>query len=125
MGPVAAETLLSYLKSEAGKFVLNRLQELSINPSSNNYAPAGSELTEESANSPIQGKTFVITGTLSQSRDYFKDLIEQKGGKVSGSISKKTDFLLAGEKAGSKLTKAEALGVEVLSEDKLQELLAS
>ena len=125
LGPVAAETLLSYLKSEAGKFVLNRLQELSINPSSNNYAPAGPELTEESANSPIQGKTFVITGTLSQSRDYFKDLIEQKGGKVSGSISKKTDFLLAGEKAGSKLTKAEALGVEVLSEDKLQELLAS
>jgi len=59
----------------------------------------------------------VITGTLSESRDHFKQLIEQKGGKVSGSISKKTDYLLAGEKAGSKLAKAETLGVQILNED--------
>ena len=123
LGPVAAKSLLNYLKSEAGQYVLSRLQELQINPQSGNYAPAGPELGEETANSPLQGKTFVITGTLSQSRDYFKELIEQKGGKVSGSVSKKTDFLLAGEKAGSKLTKAESLGVKILSEETLQERL--
>jgi len=69
------------------------------------------------------GKTFVITGTLSQSRDHFKELIEKSGGKASGSISKKTDYLLAGEKAGSKLTKAETLGVTVLNEEAFEKLL--
>ena len=123
LGPVAAQSLLSYLKSEAGQFVLQRLQELEINPQSSNYAPTGPESLPSAVDSPIVGKTFVITGTLSQSRDHFKDLIEAQGGKVSGSISKKTDFLLAGEKAGSKLTKAESLGVAILSEEKLQELL--
>lgn len=124
LGPVAAQTLLSYLNSEAGQFVLQRMAELEINPKSNNYAPAGPELLESAANSPILGKTFVITGTLSQSRDYFKDQIEQLGGKISSSISKKTDYLLAGEKAGSKLVKAESLGVEVLNEEKFQTLIS-
>jgi DNA ligase (NAD+) len=62
------------------------------------------------------GKTFVITGTLSQDRDHFKTIIENNGGKVSGSVSKKTDYVLAGESAGSKLDKAKELGVTVLDE---------
>ena len=103
--------------------MLQRLRELEINPQSSNYAPSGPELLATAVDSPILGKTFVITGTLSESRDHFKDLIEARGGKVSGSISKKTDFLLAGEKAGSKLTKAESLGVTILTEEKLQQLL--
>ena len=72
----------------------------------------------------MQGKTLVLTGTLpSLSRSEAKALIEAAGGKVSGSVSKKTDYLVAGEAAGSKLTKAESLGVTVLSEDDLTAML--
>ncbi len=68
--------------------------------------------------------TFVITGTLSAiSRDEAKLLLQQAGAKVTGSVSAKTDYLLAGENAGSKLTRAEKLGVEIISEDALAKLL--
>lgn len=81
------------------------------------HAPAGAN--DESG--PLAGKTFVITGTLpSMSRDEAKTYIEAHGGKVSGSVSKKTSYLVAGEAAGSKLDKANALGVPVLSEDDLK-----
>lgn len=81
------------------------------------HAPAGAN--DESA--PLAGKTFVITGTLpSMSRDEAKTYIEAHGGKVSGSVSKKTSYLVAGEAAGSKLDKANALGVPVLSENDLK-----
>lgn len=78
---------------------------------------------EVSLGNQFEGKKFVITGTLSEARGYFKDLVEAHGGKVSGSVSKSTDFLLAGEKAGSKLDKAESLGVTILSEDAFNEML--
>ena len=65
----------------------------------------------------------MITGTLSQDRDHFKTMIEQNGGKVSGSVSKKTDYLLAGEAAGSKLDKAKELGVPILNEAAFEALL--
>ena len=72
----------------------------------------------------LQGKTLVLTGTLPNlSRSEAKALIEAAGGKVSGSVSKKTDYLVAGEAAGSKLTTAESLGVTVLSEADLTALL--
>src|SRR3954463_13413431 len=71
----------------------------------------------------LAGKTFVITGTLSQPRDHFKQLIENAGGKVSGSVSKKTDYVLAGEEAGSKLDKAKELDVKVIGEKELAGLL--
>ncbi len=75
-------------------------------------------------NSPVAGKTFVLTGTLpTLKRDQAAALIEAAGGKVSGSVSKKTDFVVAGEAAGSKLEKAQALGVAVLSEDELLGML--
>ena len=75
-------------------------------------------------NSPIAGKTFVLTGTLpTLKRDQAAALIEVAGGKVSGSVSKKTDFVVAGEAAGSKLEKAQALGVAVLSEEELLGML--
>lgn len=81
------------------------------------HTPAGAN--DESA--PLAGKTFVITGTLpSMSRDEAKTYIEAHGGKVSGSVSKKTSYLVAGEAAGSKLDKANALGVPVLSENDLK-----
>jgi len=93
---------------------LEKLAALDINPQSDNYDPEKSAAS--SSNSAIAGKTFVITGTLNKPRPEFKKLIEAAGGKVSGSISAKTDYLLAGEKAGSKLTKAESLGVTILDE---------
>ena len=77
-----------------------------------------------SENSPIAGKTFVLTGTLpTLKRDQAAALIEAAGGKVSGSVSKKTDFVVAGEAAGSKLEKAQALGVAVLNEEELLGML--
>ena len=72
----------------------------------------------------LHGKVFVLTGTLdSLTRDEAKELIENAGGKVSSSISKKTDFLLSGEKAGSKLKKAQELGVKIINENELKLLL--
>jgi DNA ligase (NAD+) len=75
------------------------------------------------SNTSLEGVTFVITGTLSQSRGHFSDLIKSLGGKVSGSVSKNTNYLLAGDKAGSKLAKAENLGVKVLTEDEFHAMI--
>ena len=72
----------------------------------------------------LEGKKFVITGTLSESRNYFKDLIEKHKGKVSGSVSKSTDYLLAGENAGSKAEKAEKLGIPILSEEEFMAMIS-
>ena len=72
----------------------------------------------------LAGKTFVLTGTLaSMSRDQAKEAIEARSGKVSSSVSKKTDFVVAGEEAGSKLDKAQALGVKVIDEQEFSKLL--
>ena len=72
----------------------------------------------------LSGKTFDITGTLpSMQREEAAELITANGGKVTGSVSKKTDYLLAGENAGSKLDKANALGITVISEDELKDMI--
>ena len=74
--------------------------------------------------SVLSGKTVVVTGTLpTLGRREAQELIERYGGKVSGSVSKKTDYVLAGENAGSKLAKAQELGIPVLSEEELREML--
>jgi DNA ligase (NAD+) len=70
----------------------------------------------------MKGTTWVITGTLSQSRDEIAELIIAHGGKVSGSVSKKTSFVLAGEDAGSKLEKAKKLGIRVVDEAELRKM---
>ena len=77
----------------------------------------------ETKQSAISGKTFVITGTLSKSRDEFKRVLEANGAKVSGSVSKKTDFVLYGDEAGSKLDKARELGVKAITEDELRRMI--
>ncbi len=77
----------------------------------------------ESASTQLAGLTFVLTGSLSQPREVFEEMIRAAGGKTSGSVSKKTSYLVAGEEAGSKLTKAESLGVKVLDETGLLKLL--
>ena len=122
VGPAVAETITTFFKSEAGQHVIARLAELGIDPVSDNYLPIAAEADLSAL--PLAGKTFVITGTLSMDRDAMKELIESKGGKVSGSVSAKTSYVLAGEGGGSKRDKAEKLGVPILDETGLQQLLA-
>ena len=119
VGPAVAESILSFFNSKAGWKTIMRFGELTLNPTSDNYAP----IPAEAPKLLFTGKTFVITGTLSQDRDHFKTLIEKNGGKVSGSVSKNTDYLLAGESAGSKFDKATQLGVRILDEQAFSELL--
>ena len=119
VGPAVAESILTFFRSEAGQHALRRFAELGINPASSNFAPKPAETPRLA----FTGKTFVITGTLSQDRDHYKNLIEQNGGKVSGSVSKNTDYVLAGESAGSKLDKAKQLGVSILDEEAFGALL--
>ncbi len=111
---VAAKTL-DYFEGDTGRKLLARLEELAIDPQSDNYAPVPAEAAEGKT-LPLAGKTLVITGTLSSPRDAVKGKILSLGGKVSGSISKNTDYLLAGEGGGSKRDKAESLEVSIISE---------
>ncbi|HBE22290.1 MAG TPA: DNA ligase (NAD(+)) LigA, partial [Verrucomicrobiales bacterium] len=97
-------------------------KEHGIDPQSENYLPRLEDVDLSSL--PLAGKTFVITGTLSAPRDDYKKIIESKGGKVSGSISASTHYLLSGEGGGSKRDKAIALGVTVLDEASLQAMIA-
>ena len=123
VGPAVAETITAFFKSEAGSHVLARMEELGIDPVSDNYLPITAEADLSAL--PLAGKTFVITGTLSMDRDAMKEFIESKGGKVSGSVSAKTSYVLAGEGGGSKRDKAEKLGVPILDEAALQSLIGS
>lgn len=120
LGAVAAKNLMDFFNSSAGDDFLKHLDSFEINPRSDNFNPIPSENNQTL---PLSGKTFVITGTLSMDRDKVKALIESRGGKVSGSVSSKTSFLLAGEGAGSKKVDAEKLGITVIDENRLRGLL--
>jgi DNA ligase (NAD+) len=111
VGPVVAESVLKFFASAAGKHVLQRLETLGIHPKGQKAAP------KDQGNLPFSGKTFVLTGTLpTMSRDEASAKIESLGGKVTGSVSKNTDYVLAGSEAGSKLEKAQQLGVRIIDE---------
>ena len=113
VGAVAAASVLDFFASSYGRKTLKRLKELGIHPVSETARKAASP----SQAGPLAGKTVVVTGTLaSMSRDEAFAKIRVAGGSVSNSISSKTDFLVAGESAGSKLDKARKLGVKVISE---------
>jgi DNA ligase (NAD+) len=108
IGKIVAQSVRDYFDLPATTVRLQRLKD---------YGLTLAAEARETFDSPFTGKTCVITGTLQDmSRDQAKDLLERAGARVSGSVSKKTDFLIAGEAAGSKLTKAESLGVTVLDE---------
>ena len=108
-GPERAESIYEFFHNPDGEKLVQELRDLGVKLTEEPKAkPAGADLT---------GKTFVVTGTLTKyARDEIEGLIKQLGGKASGSVSKKTDYLVAGESAGSKLDKARELGVKVLSE---------
>jgi DNA ligase (NAD+) len=118
VGPVVARRVSSFFEEEHNLEVIARLQHLGVHWTD-------SEPMQVAEDGPLSGKTFVITGTLpTMTRDEAKSLIQKEGGKVTGSVSSKTDFLVAGEKAGSKLAKAQQLGVTVLDEVELRKLMA-
>ncbi len=114
LGGIAAKNLLDFFNSDAGREFLHHLDEYGINPTSDNFCPIPSSVA--TLERPLSGITFVITGTLSIGRDEIKSQIESKGGKVSGSISEKTNYLLAGAGGGSKMTNAVKLGIPVIDE---------
>lgn len=114
VGGVIAQNIVTYFALPHSRHLVERFQEAGVNPVS---------VPVEKGES-LKGLTFVITGTLpTMKREEAKALIERNGGKATGSVSKKTNYLLAGEDAGSKLTKAQTLGVPVLSEEEFLKLL--
>jgi DNA ligase (NAD+) len=111
VGPVVAKSVLDFFASSAGKKMLQRMKQLGIRPKSEKVS------AKKMAELPLAGKTFVLTGTLpSMTREEASAKIEALGGHVSGSVSKRTDYVLAGSEAGSKLEKAKELGVRVIDE---------
>jgi len=121
IGPTVAAALGRWFADEATRDVLRELVEVGVVPERPAVRPAGEPTTA----GPLDGKTLVVTGTLEGfSRQEAEEAIRAAGGKVSGSISKKTDYLVAGESAGSKLTKAQELGVPVLDEPTFRRVLA-
>ena len=116
IGEISAEAIQAYFADAENKAMLEALRQAGVN-----MELAVLPMLEQS----LAGKTFVVTGTLpTLGRTEAAELIQSHGGRVSGSVSKKTDYVLAGEAAGSKLTKAEQLGIPVLSEAELQAMLA-
>lgn len=118
IGPIIAASVHSFFASPTGRRIVEEFRELGLN--------MGEPVPEEDRSNVgvLDGRTLVVTGTLERfTRTEIKELIQQHGGRASSSVSKKTDFLVAGEAAGSKLDKARELGVKVISEDDLFEML--
>ena len=115
IGDISAMAIINYFKNPDNQAVVQRLKEYGVNMNI---------IEAQDGDERFDGKTFVVTGTLpTLSRKAASELIEKHGGKVSGSVSKKTDYLLAGENAGSILTKAQNLGINVISEETLLEMV--
>ena len=113
-GAVMAHSVVSFFALEPSRALVARLEQAGVNMQSKTMRQ----------DDRFMGKTFVLTGTLpTLTRGEASALIEQYGGKTSGSVSKKTDYVLAGEEAGSKLTKAQQLGVTILTEEQFREML--
>lgn len=119
VGPIVASRIRAFFQEKHNLEVVTRLQDSGV------YWPE-SDPVVLSEDGPLAGKTFVITGTLvDMTRDQAKKFIQSAGGRVTGSISRKTDYLIAGEKAGSKLTKARKLDVSIIDTDELLSLIAN
>ncbi len=116
IGPTIAESVVRFFASEEGKELVRRLQERGIDPRETPEKPAGP--------APLSGLSFVITGTLSRPREQVAALLEAAGAQVSDSVSRKTSYLIVGQNPGSKLNKAQSLGVPVLDEEQLRRLLS-
>ncbi len=117
IGPVVAQSILHFLSDPLNRELIAQLRAAGVH---------WDETEPEHGPQHLVGKTFVLTGTLpTLKRDDAQAMIEAAGGKVSGSVSKKTSYVVAGEEAGSKLAKAEELGIPILDEEGLKQLLES
>lgn len=115
IGEISANSIYEFFRQDQTVDLINRLKEAKVNMEA---------LESEDIDNRFEGKTFVLTGTLEKfTRKEASDLIEKHGGKTSGSVSKKTDYVLAGEDAGSKLTKAQSLGVEIITEEQFEKMM--
>ena len=115
-GQIAAKDVAEFFSSEKNRRMIERLGELGVNMKSLD--------TIEKKDERFSGMTFVLTGTLpSMTRDQASEIIQSYGGKVSGSVSKKTAYVLAGVEAGSKLTKAQSLGINIISQQEFEEMI--
>jgi DNA ligase (NAD+) len=118
VGPVVAQSVLDFFASPPGKKVLRQMKELDIQPKSENVSP------KKAVELPLADKTFVLTGTLpSMTREEATKKIEALGGHVTGSVSKKTDYVLAGAEPGSKFDKAKELGAKIIDEAAFRKML--
>ena len=114
IGPITAQFILDWLGSAQSQHLIGRLKAAGVNM----------EYLEKQVNSNFEGMTFVLTGTLQKfTRQEAGKLVEERGGKAVSSVSKKTTYVVAGENAGSKLTKAQELGIPVLTENEFLEML--
>jgi len=119
VGPVVAKNVLEFFESEPGRKILRRMKQLYISPKSEKIS------AKKAAKLPLADKAFVLTGALpSMTREEATAKIEALGGHVSGSVSKKTDYVLAGAEPGSKFEKAKQLGIRILTEAEFRKLLA-
>ena len=118
VGPVVAQSVLDFFASAAGKKIQRRMKELGIEPKSEKVS------AKRAAELPLAGKTFVLTGTLpSMTREEATEKIEALGGHVTSSVSKKTDYVLAGAEPGSKFDNAKDLGIKIIEEAELRKML--
>jgi len=116
IGPIIAHSVYRFLHSDYGKRTIKDLSEAGVQMQFTTPAAKGRR--------PLEGKTLVVTGTLERhTRDEIEELITRYGGRAASSVSRNTDYLVAGEKAGSKLAKAHQLGVKVISEDEFEKLM--
>jgi DNA ligase (NAD+) len=117
VGPRIAESIVEWFSRPSNQALINKFQKAGVT------LEAATPPVDQATPQSLTGLTFVITGTLpGWTRDEAKAFIKQHGGKVTGSVSQKTDYLIAGEEAGSKLNKAQALGVAILDEEGLKKL---
>lgn len=115
IGDISAMAIINYFKNPDNRIVIDKLK---------NYGVNMKIIEDEDSDDRFDGMTFVVTGTLpTLSRKEASNIIEKHGGKVSGSVSKKTSYLLAGENAGSKLVKAQSLNVKIIDEETLFEMV--
>ncbi len=117
VGEVMANSIIEFFSQEQTKDLIKRLKDAGVNTLS-------LENENQAKDNRFEGKTFVLTGTLEKfTRKEAEDIIESFGGKTSSSVSKKTSYVLAGEEAGSKLEKAQNLGVQILTEQEFEDLI--